>query len=228
MFKKKALFLSTILFVFAPFIFATSIIGVSVPVNSQDAASTTRDSGVFSVSAPPFPLDINTGVGVLINPTAPLSSFVLHDHVYISPHIVDPTRAVITYEFDSAAVVDQVHIVQHTNGISQIEGFVGNSLSNLTSVGAVFGPDGDITGSGIFSERETQVFDFNNNSAGKFFQIVIRKTSLSNGWATYRMFLGDSSGQRFEAALEESTVPEPSSWILFGFGLLLWRKSIKK
>ncbi|MHC4956610.1 MAG: hypothetical protein ACYTGZ_22455, partial [Planctomycetota bacterium] len=61
---------------------ADSIVGVSVPVNSMTSGSLTTVSGVWSVTAPPYPLPVGLGVGNLINP-APIGGFALHDHHYI-------------------------------------------------------------------------------------------------------------------------------------------------
>ena len=168
--------------------YAANIVGVSIPVDSMDGFCHSTIDGVWSVSAPPFPLNINSGIGFLINPGFSLdpADFTLHDHVYVATHMPDPNRAVVTYQFDEAVVVDKIEVVQHRNGISQIEGFVGDSLGSLTSIGAVFGPSGDTTFP--FYEGQRYVFDFDNARAGQFFQFVIRKTTLHDGYAMYRAY----------------------------------------
>jgi len=198
---------------------AAVITGVSIPVGSMDAYCHPRNSGVWSVSAPPYPLNIGSGIGNIINPAGG-GLFSMHDHGYSSSYIPAPSRAVVTYEFNTPAVVDQIQVFQHTNGITKIEGFVGNSLSSLTSIGAIFGPSGDITGSGKFSEHAPYLFDFNNAVAGKYLQVVIRKTSLHNGWASYQIYPRDANGRAF------APIPEPASMavVLVGAGALLRRR----
>jgi len=167
------------------------------------------NDNVWSVSAPPYPLDVTTGIGNLINPS--YAGFSMHDHVYIAPHIPDPTRAVVTYQFDAAAIVDQIEIIQHGNGISKIEALVGNSLGSMTSIGNIFGPSGDVMFAGAFSEGSSQVFDFDNTLAGSYVQFVVTKTNLSNGWGTDRAFLREDQGARYQPASEPAAVPEAST-----------------
>ena len=97
---------------------AAVIKGVSIPVNSHDAGSYPRDSGVWSVSAPPYPLDTSTGIGYILNPSV-ATSFSMHDHVYVGGNVPDPTRAVVTYEFNQEVAVDQLEVMQHRNGITR-------------------------------------------------------------------------------------------------------------
>lgn len=164
---------------------AASIIGVSLPVNSMDATCTPLDSGVWNSE----PLNINNGIGYWVNPSLS-GGFVMHDHVYVSSYAPDPTRSVITYKFDTAVVVSQVQIYQHTRGISQIEGKVGNSLASLTSIGSTFSNRGDVTGWTVFSEWESTTFSFASNTlAGTYFQMVVKKTTWTDGYAAYRGFL---------------------------------------
>ncbi len=220
---------------------ASVIVGVSIPVNSQNDISHPVVDDVWGVSAPPYPLNVNLGIGYLINPDesfVPMvaENFSMHDHdfpnntrppVMLAPHIPDPTRAVVTYTFNGPTVVDQLEINQHTNGITQVEGFVGDSIDSLTSIGSIFGPDGDVTGGWYFAETQSYVFDFDNDTAGSIFQFVIRKTSHTEGYATYRAFPRDSEGTRYAAA---QVIPEPSSviiWCLIGltFGAVgYWRR----
>ena len=201
---------------------AAVITGVSVPVYSHDAGSYPLSSGVWSVSAPPYPLNTSSGIGYILNPTV-ASAFSIHDHVYVSPHIPNPSRGVVTYEFNQAAVVDQLEVRQHTNGVTRMEGFVGDSLGSLTSIGSIFGPAGDVTGGGVFVEHSSYVFDFDNVLAGRFFQVVIRKTSASNGYASYQMFPRDAQGVAFEP------IPEPATLVLLASGAaVVFRRRARK
>ena len=198
-----------------------AIVGISIPVNSSDATSHPLVDNVWSVSAPAFPLNISSGIGFLINPNvqAPGSNsdaneFSLHDHSYVSSNVPDPTRAVVTFHFDISTIVKGVEVIQHRNGISKIEGFSGNALNTLASLGSVFGPSGDITGASLLTEWSSQTFDFGNTvTAGDFFQLVVRKTPLANGWASYRIFPLDVNGNRIAPAL--TAVPLPAAaWLL--------------
>ncbi len=189
---------------------APVITGVSIPTDSMDAACRPRNEGVWSISSPPYPLNVNSGIGYLINPTLPSpSDFVLHDHVYDSSYVPDPLRAVVTYSFNVAAAVDQIHIVQHGNGIQEIQAFVGDSLGSLTSIGSV-----DI-GGGSYPELSTSVFDFDNTTEGRYFRFVVRRTPHPDGWASYRAYLADSDGAHFQP------IPEPATLSLLALGGLL-------
>jgi hypothetical protein len=206
-----------------------NIIGVSIPVWSNDAPSHATAVSVFSVSAPPFPFNDSLGIGYLINPVvnSGLGSdeFSLHDHQYVAARVPDPARAVITYVFDQPVAVDQLEVIQHSNGITQFEAFVGNSLATLTSIGTAFGTHGDVTSStrGLFSEFEQDLFDFDNTVTGSVLQLVVTRTSLDDGWANYRIYPRDENGIRYLGATTATTVPEPSEWAaIAGAGLTLF------
>ena len=180
---------------------AQRIQSVSVPVGSMDATSHPLDDNAWTVSAPPFPFDVQKGIGVLVNPLLlpGNDNFVLHDHQYVEPHVPDPARAVITFRFDQSVAVSRIEVVQHQNGIAQVEGFVGDSLEALTTIGAVFGPLGDVQGESVFAEFERHTFDFNNGLPGRVFQLIVRKTSLVDGWASYRIYPIDADGMHLIA-----------------------------
>ncbi|HWL93302.1 MAG TPA: thrombospondin type 3 repeat-containing protein, partial [Phycisphaerae bacterium] len=175
------------------------VIGLSIPLNSMDDFCHPRDDGVWSLNTPSgATFNHSLGIGYLINPayTSNFTDFSLHDHVYTAANVPDPTRAVITYAFNVPVVVDQVEIIQHSNGISRIEGFVGDSLDSLTSIGSIFGPSGDVAGGGAFPEAGSQVFDFNNVIPGRYLRLIARKTPIPNGWASYRVFPRTADGVR--------------------------------
>ena len=183
---------------------ADRITEVSIPQNSMDAGCYPVWDDTWTVSAPPYPLDVSTGIGWLIS-DAPLvnSNFSLHDHIYAAPYVPDPLRAVVTYRFDGPTVVDQVQMIQHHNGIWRIDGYVGNSVGGLAPIGSMTVPQ-------VTSEYEASTFDFNNAVAGTYFRFIITGTDISNGYACYRAYPADSTGQRFAA------IPEPAT-----LGLLL-------
>ena len=104
----------------------------------------TKISG--AVSAPPFPINISSGIGYLINPSNLTDEYSLHDHVYIAPYVPDPSRAVITFQFAVPTVVEEIEVVEHANGVTKLHGYAGDSLETLTDIGAVFGSLGDLTG----------------------------------------------------------------------------------
>jgi hypothetical protein len=212
--KRQQTILSALLVVFGAATIEAAIIGISKPTNSNDRISRPLTDNIWSVSAPPFPLVTNLGIGYIINsvvmftplPTEPdLYDATLHDHVYTSPHFPDATRSVVTYQFDTPMTVAQLEVIEHLHGITQVEGFIGNSLESLTSIGSVFGPSGDFTtssGRQVFMEAEPYVFQFNNAQPATFFRFIVRKTNLGDGCAAYRAFPRDPTGQRIPAAIE--------------------------
>ena len=182
-----------------------AIVGISVPADSFDSPSLPGNDNAWSVAAPPFPFNDALGIGWLINPQEPelysLMSMIDHKYVDSDHNIPDPSRSVVTFKFDHPVVVGQLELIQHQNGITQIEGLVGDSLDALTSVGTVFGLRGDITGPSQFTEGYNDLFTFNNTLAGTVFQMQIRKTSFGAGWANYRTYPRSPSGDRYLAAL---------------------------
>ncbi|MBL9171998.1 MAG: thrombospondin type 3 repeat-containing protein [Verrucomicrobiales bacterium] len=179
---------------------------IQIPEGSCSASCFPLSDQVWATAAAPHPFNDRLGIGRLVNlavqsPSTPPEGFSLHDGGTYSNHVPNPRRAVITYCFDEPVTVDQVEIIQHANGITQVEGLVGNSLGSLTSIGTVFGTHGDATGNSILPEKESDVFHFNNGVPGTVFQLVIRKTSFDDSYATYRIFPRDSLGERYLPAL---------------------------
>lgn len=189
-----------------------TIVQVSVPIGSQDPGCWPYVDNVYTVAAPPYPLNTTIGIGHLVAPITPSDLNIngglgtLHDHDYIAPHVPRPADAQVTFWFDQPTTVGAVTLVQHQNGITQIEGFVGNTVNALTSIGSPFGSLGDITGSSVFQEGQVDTFAFPNPVAGTILHLVFRKTSYPSGWANYRVYPHDLSGALILPAVTQ-TIP---------------------
>lgn len=190
---------------------AANLIRLSIPVNSMDSQCEPRNSGVWSVTGNPAPNNI--GIGWLVNPVPNASGWVLHDHQYVQSYTPDPSRAVVTFRFEEPVYVNSLTVIQHRNGLTKLEGFSGQDISAMTSVGNVFSEKGDITGADAFAEFEPSKFTFNRNASGRYFQAIIRKTSLSDGYACYRMYLDITpiSETNFEFSLNKVVVAGQNS-----------------
>jgi hypothetical protein len=202
---------------FAPAIYAQTsfITGVSFSAPSYDGVG-------GSVTAPPYPLNTSQGTpGYIINSASFTPNiFAMTAHAYASANIpASNGQNVVTFTFDAPTVVDQLKVIEHANGVTKIQGFVGDSLGSLVSMGDIFGSAGDRTGGSAFSDGATSVFDFNNTNAGLIYQFVFTKTSLDTGWAVYRAYPADATGTQFGPAV--SAIPEPSTYAaLFGLAAL--------
>ena len=189
------------------------IVEVSVPPDSSDASSFSSNQNVWTET---FPIkDVNKiGIGYLVEPEPfhrswSEADFVMHDHMYISPGVPDPRRANITYRFNKPAKIGEVLIVQHTNGIGQIEGFVGNDEKSMKSIGrasSTLGTNLPLK-DGTFVEGYRDLFKFERSGEGKLFRIVITKTPLPNGYAVYRVY--PRNGDSPYEVLRTEDVPKP-------------------
>ncbi|MDO8348783.1 MAG: hypothetical protein Q7T30_01000 [Planctomycetota bacterium] len=179
---------------------------VSIPTGSQDAMCWPVLHNVWSVTAPPYPFDSSLGIGFIVNPQN--TAFALHDHQYTSPNVPDQTRAFIDYTFRWPVVVTGVEIVQHANGITRVEGLVGNTLLGMQSIGAPFGPSGDVTGPNVFAEQSHQRFHFPAPTCGTRLRVFVRKTSLDNGWANYSICPFDASGAFIQPAWDAEALSQ--------------------
>jgi hypothetical protein len=190
------------------------IVEVSVPPDSSDASSLSSNQNVWNET---FPIrDVNQiGIGYIVEPEPfhrswSEADFVMHDHMYISPGVPDPRRANITYRFSKPAKIGEVLIIQHTNGIGQIEGFVGNDEKSMKSIGranSTLGANLPLK-DGTFAEGYRDLFKFERSGEGKLFRIVITKTPLPNGYAVYRVYPRNDDHSPYEV-LRPAEAPKP-------------------
>jgi hypothetical protein len=188
------------------------------------------------VSTPPYPFNDTLGIGTIIGPAMGSNYFALHDHQYISPYVPDPTRAVVKYTFDSPTIVKGLEIIQHVNGVTQVEGFSGNSFGSLASLGSVFGPQGDAKAVWIsdppmweypFYNGQSYTFDFGNTTiAGSKFEFIVRKTSADGGYAIFNAYPLDVNGNCILGAV--AAVPEPDEYMMMLMGAALVGFQVKR
>jgi hypothetical protein len=172
---------------------------VQIPVGSCDGDSWPVRHNKWHID---FPIvdPAQIGIGYIVEPSpfvfAP-TAFALHDHHYSSNNVPDATRAEVIYKFSARTVVRDLAVIQHTNGITEIEGFMSDTLGpwpGTTSIGIaksrLVTPATGITptGGGMFVEGARDIFEFPNPIAKLYLRIVIRKTPLANGYATYKIY----------------------------------------
>jgi hypothetical protein len=78
-----------------------------------------------------------------------------------------------------------VLIVQHTNGLAQVEGFIRYDEKTLKSIGfanSALGANLPLR-ENTFAEGYRDVFKFERAGEGTVFRVVITKTPLPNGYA---------------------------------------------
>lgn len=182
-----------------------SIVSASAPPDSSDLYAWAFDTGIYSIA---FPIKDpeHIGIGYIVEPEpfhrtwSPMTDFVMHDHMYVAPGVPDPRRANITYRFDAPAKISEVLIVQHTNGIAQVEGFIGYDEKNLKSIGFANSTlDANLPlRENTFAEGYRDVFKFERAGEGKVFRVVITKTPLPNGYAVYRVYPRNSDHRPYD------------------------------
>ena len=177
-----------------------AIVSVSIPEGSQNPLCRPSYDNIWKVTTPPFPFNTQEGIGLIVKPGLVLPNnngdFALHQNddiqpspLYVASHIPNPESVTITYNFDHPQTIRGVEIIQHGDGVTRVEGFLGSCTNSLVSLGSVFGPAGDVTSGTVGSNGVSQIFDFGNtNVAGAVFQLVIRKTSYPAGFALHRAY----------------------------------------
>lgn len=190
------------------------IVEVSVPPDSSDGPSWSSNQSVWAEAFPIKNVD-QIGIGYIVEPEPfhrswSEADFVMHDHMYISPGVPDPRRANITYRFSKPAKIGEVLIIQHANGIGQIEGFVGNDDKSMKSIGhasSTLGTNLPLK-DGTFVDGYRDLFKFERSGEGKLFRMVITKTPLPNGYAFFRAYPRSGDHKPYEVLAPEET-PKP-------------------
>lgn len=159
------------------------------------SSSTALGASITSIEVGPSDAGNDPSMANVLNPAS--TTFSMHDHVYLSPNVPDPARAFARYHFDGPVIVTGMELGMHANGIFRIEGFIGDTVGSLVSIGIATGS----LGNGPYSEHSINQFSFSGSGSGSIFEFVVRETSLENGWANYHAI------PEFRDAVP-STVPE--------------------
>ncbi|MBA2400939.1 MAG: hypothetical protein H0V72_20000 [Bradyrhizobium sp.] len=187
---------------------AIHIKSVRIREGSSDEVCWPRDQQVWELD---FPI-ANTariGVGYLVEPERFVWSqmpYTLHDHKYSAQNAPDTNRAWVIYEFTAATSVKDVIVIQHANGVVEIDGALGDTPDpngQWRSLGVAQSRlVGSATGDRIFPEfaRDQFVFPTVGANTGRFLKLVMKKTSLKDGWAMYRAYPRNSDGDAFTPA----------------------------
>jgi len=168
---------------------------IRIEPNSCDANCYPKQENQWQID---FPI-VNPGrigIGYIVEPESfvnawPAKPFALHDHQYTSAYMPVERRAQVIYHFSRDTAIRDLLVVQHTNGITQVEGFVGPAQAGpWTSLGlAQSRLVGLATGPSMFVEGARDVFEFPNWArSASYLRIIIRRTSLNDGYATFRIY----------------------------------------
>lgn len=185
--------------------FDARLASVSVPAHSQNG--TANRALAEQLWTARFPAQSRRGIGWLVSTDLPArsagvsanaSEFALHvTGGYQAPHVPHPATAAVTFEFDRPASIREVEIIEHSNGIGEIEVRTADSLADLeeasTSLGIFIGS----LGAGPFREFETNRFQILGGlTPRKYLRLTVTRTPLAHAFAAYRIFPRAWNGER--------------------------------
>ncbi|EKX51148.1 hypothetical protein GUITHDRAFT_103068 [Guillardia theta CCMP2712] len=176
-------------------------LSVAVPPGSMDGECAVRSSGVsYVANRVSGGLDVNVGVGLLLNRYYKIApgDVALRDFTYTEKFLPNAARAQVIFTWDHAVLVSEVLLIMTSDGIVELEGFVGGNWNaevgeynaEEVNVGWVsIGRANGTAGAGPFVEGTRSYFRWPaNNQYGSMFRIVITRTWHEQGWAIYRSF----------------------------------------
>ncbi|MCI0628085.1 MAG: hypothetical protein L0387_41600 [Acidobacteria bacterium] len=188
----------------------TRIVGVEIPEGI--CPSPYCRSAIDEKWRTEFPAQYPPGIAIILEPVdpskqwvenSPYNDFPLHRSQERSePAPLDLSADYVLYEFDKPTVVSGVEIIQHRNGIAQLEGFVGSSSheSEMTSLGvaSISGCRGASPDPGCFNNGDISQFRFTRVNSGRFFMFKIRRLTYDRGYAVLRAYPLDTTGRRIK------------------------------
>ncbi len=174
------------------------VVSVVLAPGSQADSAPARDD-LWEVGTDAVPFTSDRGAGTIVSPQQQ-THFSLHNTTgptTFDNHTPDPAKAVVTYRFDRPVNVIDVEMIVHRNGITRIEGFVGDDPNELMSIGEAT-TAGATRGQPFAEEHSSHVFSFDpsRTRAGRYFRFIVRETALVNGFANYQAYPRRQDGAR--------------------------------
>ena len=116
-----------------------------------------------------------------------LDCYTLHKNGF-ADHTPNPDDAAITFSFERSEEVCAVELIAHRNGITRIEGFVGDAENELVSVGMATTPAGGRDKP--YAEHSVHRFEFDPQriASGTIFRVIVRETTKADGYANYQIY----------------------------------------
>ena len=128
--------------------------------------------------------------------------YVLHLNGY-ADHRPEPDQVTVTYYFNEPTTIAELELVVHQNGISRVEGFTGDAVDSLESIGEA---SHSATGRNqpFANERGLHVFQFDGKriGPGRVFRFIVRETSKPDGYANYQAYPRNLHHQRIPPTAE--------------------------
>lgn len=178
---------------------------VAVPENSQNGTGNRPLTERLWMAR--FPAGASRGIGWLVSSNLPsvvagssanASEFTLHvTGSYRAPNIPDPAKASLTFEFDRPAAVRELEIIEHSNGIAELEVRVSDAVTELEQAATSLGRHTGSLGPGPFKEFATNHFQISGGLVPrKFLRVIVTRTPHASAFAAYRIFPRAWNGER--------------------------------
>ena len=156
----------------------------------------------------PFPYATPRPSIIATRPSQP-GHYVLHRNGY-TDHTPEPVAGTVTYSFNHPVTVTELEMIVHINGITRVEGLVGDTIDELISIGEASASEAG-RGKPFPQELGLVTFTFapENHRTGKIFRFVVRETVKVDGYANYQAYPRTAGHERILPTLE--LVPDAPS-----------------
>ena len=156
----------------------------------------------------PFPYATPRPSIITTRPSQP-GHYVLHSNGY-TDHTPEPVAGTVTYSFNHPVKVTELEMIVHINGITRVEGLVGDTIDELISIGEASASEAG-RGKPFPQELGLVTFAFapKNHRKGKIFRFVVRETVKVDGYANYQAYPRTADHERISPTLE--LVPDAPS-----------------
>jgi hypothetical protein len=112
-------------------------------------------------------------------------------------------QASITYHFDRSVTVSEMQLQVAADGVTAIEGFVGDSLKKLVSIGVVQSKNA-ARDKPYHADHQEEMFQFDPTQTrpGHIFRFVVRETVQPNRYTNFAAIPRDAKHGPFDVGVE--------------------------